>query len=202
MAGYKEIAGTNIEIRSSNPDNPAIGQVWYNSTDDVLRYKEPDGANTWATGGNLNTGRRLLIGTGTQSSALACAGVSSTNTELYNGSSWTEVNDINVGRYLMAGFGTQSASIGCGGFGPPTGTTATESWNGSSWTEVNDLNTARGGSGSAGADNTSGLVFGGTQFINQCVSSNIETLFILVKKPSNHQVLIPTRFQVSVATHT
>ena len=146
MANYKGIVGQEIEIKASNPDNPLIGQVWYNTTDDVVRYKAPDGANTWATGGNLNTGRRLLFGTGTQSSALGCSGLAgfsgNTNTELYNGSSWTEVNDINVGRYLMAGFGTQPASIGCGGFGPPTGTTATESWNGTNWSEVNDLNTA------------------------------------------------------------
>ena len=159
MANYKGIVGQEIEIKASNPDNPPTGQVWYNTADDVVRYKAPDGENTWATGGNLNTGRRLLIGTGTQSSALACAGVSSTNTELYNGSSWTEVNDINVGRYLMAGFGTQSASIGCGGFGPPTGTTNTESWNGTNWSEVNDLNLARNFSIGVGLQ-SAGLVFG------------------------------------------
>jgi hypothetical protein len=37
MATYKEIFGTNIEVLASDPANPVTGQVWYNSTDNVVK---------------------------------------------------------------------------------------------------------------------------------------------------------------------
>jgi hypothetical protein len=37
MASYKEIFGTNIEVLASDPANPVAGQVWYNSTDNVVK---------------------------------------------------------------------------------------------------------------------------------------------------------------------
>ena len=37
MATYKEIKGTQIEVLASDPSNPVEGQVWYNSTSNVLK---------------------------------------------------------------------------------------------------------------------------------------------------------------------
>tara|TARA_R110000772_G_scaffold44631_1_gene102631 strand:- start:46 stop:210 length:165 start_codon:yes stop_codon:yes gene_type:complete len=37
MATYKEIHGTNIEILSSDPSNPVIGQIWYNTSSNTLK---------------------------------------------------------------------------------------------------------------------------------------------------------------------
>jgi hypothetical protein len=37
MATYKEIKGTQIEVLESDPSNPVEGQVWYNSTSNVLK---------------------------------------------------------------------------------------------------------------------------------------------------------------------
>ena len=61
------------------------------------------------------------------------------------------------------GFGIKTSAIACGGNSPgsPPQTTATESWNDTSWTEVADLSFKRIGGGTAGTDNTSGLIFGG-----------------------------------------
>ena len=40
MSDYKDIIGTKVTVVSSNPDNSIKGQVWYNTTDNVLRYKK------------------------------------------------------------------------------------------------------------------------------------------------------------------
>ena len=74
MATYKEIFGTDVEVVSSDPANPVTGQVWYNTTTQQLKgYKQFIG-NAWSTGGNMNTARGFLGGTGTQTAALAFGG--------------------------------------------------------------------------------------------------------------------------------
>ena len=170
MATYKEIFGTNIEVLASDPSNPVEGQVWYNSTSNVVKGAAATTVGSWATGGSLNTGRRAMGGAGTQTAALGIGGnsnpgsppfnVNIANTESYDGTSWTEVNDLNTARgYAARGSGgTQTSALF---FGGPTALAITESWNGTSWTEVADLNTGRRALGGAGADNTSMLAFGG-----------------------------------------
>jgi len=37
MATYKEIRGTQIEAVATDPSNPVEGQVWYNTTSNVLK---------------------------------------------------------------------------------------------------------------------------------------------------------------------
>src|SRR5210317_2221016 len=103
MSTYKQIAGTQIEVLSSDPSNPVEGQVWYNSTSNVLKGQGATTAGAWATGGSLNTGRRRMSGAGvSNSSALGFGGNSPpgdfANTESYNGTSWTEVADLNTAR--------------------------------------------------------------------------------------------------------
>ena len=179
MATYKEIFGTNIEVLASDPSNPVEGQVWYNSTSNVLKGSAATTVGAWATGGSMNTGRRRPGGTGaSRSSALAFGGDSPgntyyNNTEIYDGTSWTEVNNLNTARgYQPVGAGTVTSGLAAGGFAPPT-TGVTESWNGSNWTEVNDLNTARYNAAGCGASNTSALVYTGNPgTINQTESWN------------------------------
>ena len=102
MATYKEIHGIKIQYRDS--DATAVeGDVWYNSTGGKLKMYAS--AGSWATGGNLNTGRITLAGAGkgTQTAGLVFGGytpapsISGAN-ESYDGSSWTEVGDLNSGR--------------------------------------------------------------------------------------------------------
>ena len=40
MATYKEIRGNNIPIRSSDPSNPIIGEMWYNTTTGILKGRK------------------------------------------------------------------------------------------------------------------------------------------------------------------
>jgi hypothetical protein len=52
MAEYKEIHGTKIRNYTTNPDNPITGEVWYNDTDNVLKFQYPavTTAGSWRTG--------------------------------------------------------------------------------------------------------------------------------------------------------
>ena len=99
MTTYKELKGTNIEVNSSDPSNPLEGQVWFNSTDNVLKGQRPNLSGSWATGGNLNDSRNGVAGAGTGNTAALAFGGSSPpytgNTELYDGTNWTEVNNLN-----------------------------------------------------------------------------------------------------------
>ena len=58
MAKYIDIAGNNIPIRSSNPSNPILGEIWYNTTDNVLRAQGFDAVGAWSSGNNINTARQ------------------------------------------------------------------------------------------------------------------------------------------------
>ena len=165
MATYKEIFGTNIEVLASDPANPVQGQVWYNSTDNVVKGSLGPLVGTWATGGDLNTGRQEgATAASSNTAGIFFAGSTgvptlSVLTESYNGTSWTEVNDLGTARRLLASAGTETAGLAFGGFGPGN-ISATESWNGTSWSPVSSLNTARYGI-SGGGLQTSALAFGG-----------------------------------------
>ena len=169
MGTYKEIRGTHIVSVTSDPPSPVNGQMWYNSTDKVIKGFTSNPAGSWSSGGALNTGG--IFGTsngfGTQSTGgvagrLQEAGPSpgqKANTELYNGTSWTESGDLGTARNAAAVGGTYTSALHAGGQ-EPTKSTKTESWNGSSWTEVNDLNNARRSNSGAGTS-TNAVAMGG-----------------------------------------
>jgi hypothetical protein len=62
MAEYINIKGQNIEVVASDPANPTLGQIWYNSTSNTLKGGGVTTAGAWATGNNMNTARALLGG--------------------------------------------------------------------------------------------------------------------------------------------
>ena len=64
MATYLGTHGSRIQNYTTNPDNPNEGEVWYNETDNVLKFQYPNvsSAGSWRTGNNLNTGRNDLAG--------------------------------------------------------------------------------------------------------------------------------------------
>ena len=80
MAEYKGIVGTKIRNYTTNPDNPITGEVWYNETDNVLKFQYPNTttSGSWRTSINLNTARTTLCGAGaTSTAALAFGGEAS-----------------------------------------------------------------------------------------------------------------------------
>jgi len=142
MATYKGIKGFTIQTIAGDPPAPAQGQVWYNTTSNVLKgYLTVTGA--WSSGGALNTPRNGSAGAGiSQDSALCIAGTSGptlqNQAELYDGSTWTEVSNL-VGdaRYSLGGLGTVTAAMALTGYADSaTLPTQVEEYDGSSWTEV------------------------------------------------------------------
>ena len=74
MTTYKDIRGTHIKTVTSDPPAPVNGQMWYNSTTQVMKGLTSNPAGAWSSGRALNTGRKVLMGTGTKTESLS-AGV-------------------------------------------------------------------------------------------------------------------------------
>ena len=166
MSTYRGIRGTLVSTRTSNPDNPNLGDIWYRSdTGDVQLQVN---LSAWSSGGNTNQVRSQGAGTGaSQDSALITGGYTGTaataKNESYNGSSWTEVGDINSARRYNQSCGIVTAALCTGGYTQGgSATTENESWDGSSWTEIGDLTrpAQRYDSGQLGTQ-TASLYFGG-----------------------------------------
>jgi hypothetical protein len=142
MAEYINIRGQSIEVVASDPANPTLGQIWYNSTSNTLKGGGVSAFGSWVTGNDMNTGRYLLGAGGTQTAALAFAGYDSPSgivnvTEEYDGNSWTNSNPVNTARYQLAGAGTQTAGLAAGGrtySGTFSPSAATEEYDGNNWT--------------------------------------------------------------------
>jgi hypothetical protein len=148
MVAYTGIQGQNILIVSSDPANPVEGQIWYNSTSNLLKgYAFAPAA--WATGGSLNNALEDMAGNvGTQTAALAVAGYfapsspggASNLTEEYDGTSWTSGGNQPNSYFRRTSTGSQTAALGWGGYNP-TGPTVPTRYNsgsneydGTSWT--------------------------------------------------------------------
>ena len=118
MAKYSDIKGFTVQTLSSDT------------------VASQAGGGSWASGGSMNTARRRILGSGTQTAAIGVAGYSTAAqalAEQYNGSSWTEVADLNTARGYMGGAGTTTAMVTFGGNSSPNA--YTELWNGSAWSE-------------------------------------------------------------------
>ena len=79
MATYKEIRGTQIEAVATDPSNPVEGQVWYNTTSNVLKGSVLTTAGAFASTNSLNTahGGAGSTNQGTYTSALCWGGANS-----------------------------------------------------------------------------------------------------------------------------
>jgi len=182
MATYKEIKGTGIQFLDTDPANPLLGQIWYNTTTDSLKGTIV-GVGTWSSGGNMNEGRLQGAGSGTQTASIFAGGTPPTtgDVETYNGSSWTEVTELNTGRAEL-GSSTVAPSTAMIVFSGHTGTyptqnnvTSNEYYNGSSWTELADMNVGRRGLGGAGTAYTAALAFGGYRQSSPYIATTTET---------------------------
>jgi hypothetical protein len=164
MATYYGTYGQKVQYLASDPSDPQIGQVWYNSTSAILKVRQEVTVNAWATGGNLNAARGVNMSGGSQTSAITFGGGYPTvgTAESYNGSSWTTVPSLNRANAFGSGCGTQTAALQAGGQNSGGGSnTFTELWNGTSWTNnPSGLGTSRYGMVGVGIQ-TAALVCGG-----------------------------------------
>jgi hypothetical protein len=175
LAGGVWAAGGNLNVprsmmasASAAPQDAAMafGGFQTSPSSTSLADTEEYNGTAWTEVNNINTARRLAVGTGSQPAALMATGQVSpgpglvTNVELWDGTNWTETTDVNTARRNLAAFGTQTLGLIVGGLTPSI-TGNTELWNGSSWTETTDLNTGRESYAGFGGSYTSGLVSGG-----------------------------------------
>ena len=185
MAEYINIRGQSIEVVASDPANPTLGQIWYNSTSNTLKGEGVTTSASWASGGAMPTVIRRNTGTGTQTAAISFGGFVEppyTNaTYLYNGTAWSTGNPMSVARSATqqgAQNATQTTALCYGGGNPgaPTAPIAVEAYDGTSWTAGTNLPSGRfeaSGTGtqtallSAGGNSpetTDGLEYDGTSW--------------------------------------
>ena len=168
MSDFRTLKGLYIKHVSSDPANLVAGDIWYNTTTQTLKTAPQLG--TWAAGGNLNTARYTLAGTGTQTAALAVGGRDSPimdHVEEYDGSSWTEVADYPGALSDMDACGPQTAAlVGCGqNPGSPPGPQVSFEYNGSSFANPAPYGRAAVYSRFLGTQ-TAALLTGGQDFPN------------------------------------
>ena len=139
MATYRELHGVRVNVVSSNPSNPKEGEVWYNSTLGQLKGYVLAPA-TMSSGGNCNTGRTQLGGTGAaQTSGIIFGGETPSLTgvtEEYDGTSWTNGGTCPATKSDMHSSGTQTAAL-WGGGSPLSA--ETYEYDGSSWTDTGNM---------------------------------------------------------------
>ena len=160
MATYKEIFGKQIKFLSSDPANEATGQIWYNSTSGT--FKSVVTTEAWSSSAPLGTARYLTSAFGSQTAAVAAAGLSGgtylTNTEEYNGVGWATGTSYPTGTSGGGVAGTSTAGLVGGGNTPPF-TTAANEFDGSSWTATGVLPTAADNIGSCGHDTQTNVIW-------------------------------------------
>jgi hypothetical protein len=150
MATYYGTYGQKVQYLASDPSDPQLGQVWYNSTSAVLKVRSATTTNTWASGGNLNTARYGMGNAGTQTANIAFGGAApiTTAVENYNGTSWTNGTSLPATVQYNGSSGTQTAALSIGGYNGTTyNNNVTQEWDGSTWTSGGNLNTGRGALG-------------------------------------------------------
>tara|TARA_R110000803_G_scaffold53144_2_gene109095 strand:- start:594 stop:1565 length:972 start_codon:yes stop_codon:yes gene_type:complete len=143
MTTYIKEYGQNIELLSSDPSNPTLGQIWYNTTSKTLKGFRASAGGTWTTANAMAVGKSSGAAAGTQSATLQFGGRTAGGTPLffgeaqkYNGTSWTtDANSMITPRGALGGCGTQTAAVAFGGFSYPPFVlhSATETYNGTSW---------------------------------------------------------------------
>jgi len=148
-------AGTTAAglIFGGQPLPPASGQ---------LTATEEWGGSSWTNGGDLNQGRSMVGGAGTQTAGLCYGGLTpskTVNTEEYDGSSWTEVSNLPTASAAVCS-SRGSAQTNAFSAGSTPVETSVYFYDGTNWSTGPSLNTARGNAGGAGTSSL-GIVAGG-----------------------------------------
>jgi len=149
MTDFKTIFGRKIKLQTSDLTMSAAteGELFYSDTD--KEFKVGVTVKSWASGGNLGTGR-YGGGFGQNQNSAALAGMDGLGsppyrtaaTEEYDGSSWTAGGNLGTSRYRLCATGTQTAGMGTGGYIPGSGLQSlNEEYNGSAWSEVTNFPT-------------------------------------------------------------
>ena len=165
MATYYGTYGQKVQYLSSDPSDPQIGQVWYNSTSAALKVRGVTTTGSWASGGNLNNARSGVGSAGTQTAAIGVGGFTtdySKKVESYNGTSWSNETDFTspIGRSGLAVVGTEPATLAWSGGDGVTYPAVVFLYDGSTWTTGTNMPIGRSSATGSGTQ-TSALSAGG-----------------------------------------
>jgi len=112
MATYYGTYGQKVQYLASDPTDPQIGQVWYNSTSATLKVRGVTTTGTWATSPNLNAASATGGAAGIQTAALTF-GLPGTPgsaptliSQSWDGTTWTTTPSLPRGGDYTSGFGT------------------------------------------------------------------------------------------------
>jgi hypothetical protein len=161
MAEYINIKGQNIEVVASDPANPTVGQIWYNSTSNTLKGGGVTTAGAWSSGTSLPTARAENGGVGSKDAFLFVGGNPGGTTESlsYDGTTWTATNSLTTGKGDTGAAGSTTSAINAGGGSPPLN--AAEEWDGTSWSAITATPAFFYGATTAGNSAPTSLFFGG-----------------------------------------
>jgi hypothetical protein len=119
MANYSDIRGYRVKYLSSDPTLSTAneGQVWYNSTEGVLKSLVQ--IKAWSASGTMGTARYGMgpAGSAPQSTALGAGGYSSpgfdANTEEYSGFTWSAGANLPSARGYSSRIWNTNSCSGC-----------------------------------------------------------------------------------------
>ena len=165
MATYRSIVGLKIKKRSSDPSNPVLGEMWYNTTSGTLKVRG-FGSASWSSGATAPGAYMTFAGCGTQSAYIKTMGNDGSpapnplanDSQEYDGSSWTSAPTSPYSSRDPGQGGVQTAAIFFGGQGPSIVSTSV-SYNGSSFGSLPSMGNIRrscNGTGSSTATITCG----------------------------------------------
>ena len=163
MATYREIHGKAVKSVSTDPSAETdAGQIWYNTSSNT--FKSIVGSTAWSSASPRINTLATSAGFGTQTSAVAAGGTSSSTTsEEYNGNGWSVGGTLNTGRFYVggAGSGVPSGRVFGGRTAPTSQSVLNEEYDGTTWSETGgDLTTGRTCSGLG--TKAAALAFGGS----------------------------------------
>ena len=166
MATYRSIVGLKIKKRSSDPSNPVLGEMWYNTTTGTLKVRG-FGSASWSSGATAPGSYMTFAGCGTQTAYIKTMGNDGTpapnpfgnDSQEYDGSSWTNAPASPYTSRDPGQAGIQTAAVFFGGQQTGGASTTAISYNGSSFSGIPALNHNRrsvNGTGSSTAAITVG----------------------------------------------
>ena len=167
MSTYKELAGLKIKTVTSDPSNPLLGEMWYNSTAGSIKVRT-FAPGSWTAGNPAPGSYMTFAGCGTKAAYIKTMGNDGTpapnplgdDSQEYDGTNWTSVNASPYAARDPGGAGVQTAAIFFGGQQGPGASTTSVSYDGTNFSSTPSLNNSRR-SCNGGGTSTAVLTVGG-----------------------------------------
>jgi len=167
MSTYKELVGLKIKTVTSDPSNPLLGEMWYNSTSGSIKVRT-FAPGSWSAGATAPGSYMTFTGCGTKAAYIKTMGNDGSpgpnpygaDSQEYDGSSWTAVNSSPYGSRDPGGAGVQTAAIFFGGQGSPATLNTSVSYDGTNFSGTPSMGNPRR-SCNGGGTSTAAITVGG-----------------------------------------